>query len=158
MASYERLRSHTRQMPRASSRCGEDADTVWYIQNEAMDHREQALGRNVRFLLPSLKLKEPCSSGETVEQTVHAFLMEHFGGYTATSANLFGYWREENGGFTYGEHREFTVALPNDEGLPELKEFLGQTANILGESCLYVEVAGQAILLYGGKGKRDSIR
>lgn len=120
-----------------------------------MDHREQALGRNVRFLLPSLKLKLPCSTGETVEQSVHAFLMEHFGGYTATSANLFGYWREESGGFTYGEHREFTVALRNDEGLPELKDFLGRTANTLGESCLYVEVAGQAVLLYGGSGKLD---
>ena len=99
-----------------------------------MNYREQALGRNVKFLLPSLKLKEPCPSGETVEQSVHAYLMEHFGGYTATSANLFGYWREENGKFTYGEHREFTVALRNDEGLPELKDFLGRTANTLGES------------------------
>src|ERR1700761_5336693 len=114
-----------------------------------MDHREQALGRNVRFLLPSLKLKEPCVSGETVEQSVHAYLLEHFGGYTATSANLFGYWREEHGKYSYGEHREFTVALPNDQGLPELKDFLGRTAVALGESCLYVEVAGAAILLYG---------
>ncbi len=123
-----------------------------------MDHREQALGRNVRFLLPSLKLKEPCTSGETVEQKVHAFLMDHFHGYTATTANLFGYWREESGNFTYGEHREFTVALRNDEGLPELKDFLGRTANTLGESCLYVEVAGNAVLLYGGTGKLDGFR
>jgi hypothetical protein len=114
-----------------------------------MDHREKALGRNVRFLLPSLKLKEPCESGETVEQSVHVYLLEHFGGYTATSANLFGYWREEHGKYSYGEHREFTVALPNDQGLPELKDFLGRTAVTLGESCLYVEVAGAAILLYG---------
>lgn len=120
-----------------------------------MDHREQALGRNVRFLLPSLKLKEPCASGETVEQKLHAFLMENFGGYTATSANLFGYWREDSGRFSYGEHREFTVALRNDLGLPELKDFLGKTANTLGESCLYVEVAGNAFLLYGGSGKLE---
>jgi hypothetical protein len=114
-----------------------------------MDHREKALGRNVRFLLPSLKLKEPCASGETVEQSVHAYLLEHFGGYTATSANLFGYWREESGGYSYGEHREFTVALPDDKGLPELKDFLGRTARTLGEECLYVEVSGKASLLYG---------
>ena len=116
---------------------------------EEMDHREKALGRNVRFLLPSLKLKAPCEGGETVEQSVPAYLLEHFGGYTATSANLFGYWREGNGGYSYGEHREFVVALPDDQGLPELKDFLGRTARTLGEDCLYVDVAGFAMLLYG---------
>ena len=116
---------------------------------EEMTYHEKALGKNVRFLLPSLKLKEPCESGETVEQSVHGFLVERFGGYTATSATVFGYWREDNGGYSYGEHREFTVALPHGEGLAALKEFLGRTARILGEKWLYVEVAGEAVLLAG---------
>ena len=90
------------------------------------------------------------AGGETVEQSVHAFLVERFGGYTATAANVFGYWREEEGGYSYGEHREFTVALPHGEGLDSLKAFLGRTAYVLGEKCLYVEVAGEAVLLYGG--------
>lgn len=113
-----------------------------------MDFREQALGKNVRFLLPSLKLKEPCPDGGTIEQSVHSYLVEHFGGYTAGSATVAGYWREEDGRHSYGEHREFTVALPNDRGLPELKRFLALTARRLCESCLYVEVAGSAVLLY----------
>jgi hypothetical protein len=115
-----------------------------------MAYKEKALGKNVRFLLPSLKLKEPSGSGETVEQSVHVFLMERFGGYTATAANVFGYWRESGGQYTYGEHREFTVALPHGEGLAALKGFLGRTARVLGEKCLYVEVAGEGILLYDG--------
>jgi hypothetical protein len=115
-----------------------------------MGYHETPLGKNVRFLLPSLKLKQPSTNGDTIEQCVHVFLMESFGGYTATSANLFGYWKEEDGEHSYGEHREFVVALPDDKGLPELKEFLGQTARTLGEKCLYVEVAGVAVLLYGG--------
>lgn len=109
----------------------------------------------MRFLLPSLKLKEPCASGETVEQSVHAFLMEKFGGYTATAANVFGYWREADGGYSYGEHREFTVALPHGDGLAALKDFLGRTARVLGEKCLYVEVAGEGILLYDGDSHAD---
>ena len=113
-----------------------------------MNYWEKPLGKNVRFLLPSLKLKEPCESGETIEHSVHAFLMERFGGYTATAATVFGYWREAHGGYTYGEHREFTVALPDGEGLTALKEFLGRTARTLGEKCLYVEVAGEGILLF----------
>lgn len=130
-----------------------------------MDYREQPLGKNVRFLLPSLKLKEPCPGGGTIEQSVHNFLVEHFGGYTASSATVFGYWREEDGTASYGEHREFTVALPNDRGLPELKRFLGQTARRLCESCLYVEVAGCALLLYSeseddleGDGELSTVR
>lgn len=114
-----------------------------------MDYREQPLGKNVRFLLPSLKLKEPLANGGTIEQSVHNYLVEHFGGYTASSATVSGYWREEDGTASYGEHREFTVALTNDRGLPELKCFLAQTARRLCESCLYVEVAGAAVLLYG---------
>ena len=113
-----------------------------------MDYYEKPLGRNVRFLLPSLKLKQPTAEGETIEQCVHQYLVDHFGGYTATSANLFGYWKEDGGEHTYGEHREFVVALPNDRGLLELKNFLGRTARVLGENCLYVEVAGVALLLY----------
>ncbi len=120
-----------------------------------MDYREKSLGKNVRFLLPSLKLKEPCDSGETIEQSVHVFLMERFGGYTATAANVFGYWREAHGGYSYGEHREFTVALPHGDGLAALKEFLGRTARVLGEKCLYVEVAGEGILLYDGATDAD---
>jgi hypothetical protein len=114
-----------------------------------MNYREMPLGKNVRFLLPSLKLKEPCDSGELIEQSVHKFLVERFGGYTATTATVFGYWREPHGGYTYGEHREFTVALQEQEGLSELKEFLGRTARTMRENCLYFEVAGAATLLSG---------
>ena len=53
--------------------------------------------------------------------------------------------------FSYGEHREFTVALQGEGGLPELKTFLGEIACTLDEKCLYVEIAGQAVLLYGEK-------
>jgi hypothetical protein len=116
-----------------------------------MNLREQPLGKNVRFLLPSLKLKEPCSGGGTIEQSVHAYLVEHFGGYTVTSGTVSGYWREEDGSQSYGEHREFTVALHDDRGLPDLKRFLALTGRRLCESCLYVEVAGSAVLLYSAE-------
>ncbi|HEV2579191.1 MAG TPA: hypothetical protein VGU25_18435 [Acidobacteriaceae bacterium] len=116
-----------------------------------MNLREQPLGKNVRFLLPSLKLKEPCSGGGTIEQSVHVYLVEHFGGYTVTSGTVSGYWREEDGSQSYGEHREFTVALHDDGKLPDLKRFLALTGRRLCESCLYVEVAGYAVLLYSAE-------
>ena len=116
-----------------------------------MELREKPLGKNVRFLLPSLKLKEPCPGGGTIEHSVHAYLVQNFGGYTVTSGTVSGYWREEDGSQSYGEHREFTVALPDDAGLPALKHFLALTGRRLCESCLYVEVAGSAGLLYSAE-------
>ena len=116
-----------------------------------MDFCEKPLGKTVRFLLPSLKLKERCHGGETIEQSVHDFLVDRFNGYTATSATVFGYWKDNRGTNTYGEHREFTVALPRNEGLHDLKCFLGRTALTMRESCLYFEVAGEAVLIYSSE-------
>ena len=88
-----------------------------------MDFHEQNLGTPAVFLLPSLKLREPPHSGPSVEASLHAFLMENFGGYTAQAGNIFGYWRDEKGNDSYGEHREFTVALVDDSKMPVLKSF-----------------------------------
>ena len=60
-----------------------------------MKFREQRLGTQAVFLLPSLKLKEPASEGVSYESRLHAFLLDHFGGYTAQAGNIFGYWRSE---------------------------------------------------------------
>jgi len=46
--------------------------------------------------------------------------------------------------------------LPDGEGLTALKEFLGRTAKTLGEKCLYVEVAGEGILLYDSGTNADA--
>ncbi len=113
-----------------------------------MSYREQTLGPVLRFLLPSLKLKQPGHTGHTVEQDVHHFLVTTFGGYTATVGNLFGYWKDERGQDSYGEHREFTVALPPGHSIDQVKDFLGSLAARIGEESIYLEVAGTATLIY----------
>jgi hypothetical protein len=113
-----------------------------------MDYREQSLGTAVIFLLPSLKLKEPSPEGLTVEFRLHAFLMEHFGGYTAQAGNIFGYWRDSAGRDSYGEHREFSVASVEDSKLPLLKSFVAQMAKELGEECIYLRAGRQASLIF----------
>jgi len=113
-----------------------------------MDFHEQNLGTPAVFLLPSLKLKEPPHSGPSVEASLHAFLMENFGGYTAQAGNIFGYWRDEKGNDSYGEHREFTVALVDDSKMPVLKSFLAQMAQDLREECIYLRAGDKALLIY----------
>lgn len=113
-----------------------------------MSYREQSLGSTVVFLLPSLKLKEPSVNGLSVENRLHNFLMDNFGGYTAQAGNIFGYWRDAGGRVSYGEHREFSVAFVEDSKLPILKAFVAKMAQELAEECIYLRAGQTASLIY----------
>lgn len=113
-----------------------------------MSYHEQSLGTAVVFLLPSLKLKEPSLTGQSVEQRLHTFLMDHFGGYTAQAGNIFGYWRDATGHDSYGEHREFSVAFVEESKLPVLKAFVASMAEELEEECIYLRAGNAASLIY----------
>jgi hypothetical protein len=113
-----------------------------------MKPMERSLGTRAAFLLPSLKLKGLTREGSTFEQSVHQFLLTHFDGYTATAGNLFGYWKDEAGKDSYGEHREFSVALTDERKLPDLKEYLASLARQMDEDCIYLETGGSASLIY----------
>jgi hypothetical protein len=116
---------------------------------ESMQSLERSLGTRATFLLPSLKLKGATSKeGATVEQSVHEFLLAQFQGYTATVGNLFGYWKDQAGENSYGEHRQFSVALNDDTKLPELKSYLSRLASQMDEDCIYLETGGSASLIY----------
>lgn len=113
-----------------------------------MKFREQRLGSTSVFLLPSLKLKEPASVGVSNEARLHAFLMDHFGGYTAQAGNIFGYWRNDAAVDSYGEHREFSVAFADDTKSALLKDFLATLARDLHEECIYLRVGDETSLIY----------
>ncbi len=110
--------------------------------------REERRGRAVTFLMPSLQLKKRDDQGRTVEERVHQFLLDQFGGYTAAAGNIFGYWKDDQGKPSYGEHKEYKVALVSEEKAPVLKEFLARMTAELGEECLYVETGEEASFLY----------
>ena len=110
--------------------------------------REKPMGQVVRFLLPSLKLKQVAEAGITAEQRVHQFFIENFGGYTAASGNIFGYWKDESGHNSYGVHREFTVTAATEQQLQAIREFIAKIAAELGEECIFVEIGGRASLIY----------
>ena len=114
-----------------------------------MQSLEQSLGTRATFLLPSLKLKgSTAEEGSNVEQSVHRFLLARFDGYTATASNLFGYWKDRAGNDSYGEHRQFSVALTDEAKLPELKKYLSRLASEMDEECIYLETGGSASLIY----------
>jgi hypothetical protein len=116
-------------------------------EGERMSHVEQKLGEAAIFLLPSLKLKKRSSEGILVEEEVHRFLMEHFGGYTAAAGNIFGYWVEPGGGVSYGEHRQFMVALDRNDKIEGLKEFLAKIARELEEQSILLQLSGAVLTI-----------
>src|SRR3954454_2227935 len=103
-----------------------------------MPIREQSIGTMVLFLVPSLKLKQPGSEGRTPEAEIHRYLLDTFGGYTAAAGNIHGYWKDEDGSESYGEHKEYKVGLRDPARLPELKAFLARLSAQLDEECIYV--------------------
>ena len=111
--------------------------------------REESIGRPAAFLVPSLKLKQRGKDGQPLEENLHGYLLETFGGYTAAAGNIFGYWKDKSGNEFYGEHRRFEVGLLDEDKLPELKRFLAGLADEMGEQCIYLQTGEEALFVYG---------
>lgn len=110
--------------------------------------RVQSLGRMAVFLLPSLKLKRQ-KLGKNYEEIVHDFLMKHFGGYTASAGNIFGFWRDaKSGRESYGEHKEYKVSFRGRNRVALLQQFLSKLATELDEETIYMEYGEDAWLVH----------
>jgi len=111
-----------------------------------MNDSGQRLGEAAVFLLPSLKLKKRVN-GAPIEEKVHRFLTETFGGYTAAAGNIFGYWVDEQGKQSYGEHRQFLVAVDGQENQRRLTQFLAEIGRELEEESIFLEVGNIVYLV-----------
>lgn len=116
-----------------------------------MEYRKESLGRMATFLLPSFKLKQRDKDGKTIEEIVHKFLVSNFEGYTAATGNIFGFWKDENGAESYGEHKEYKVAFAGKERVKYLEFFLAEIAEIIHEDCIYFETGEDSWLIYPKK-------
>jgi hypothetical protein len=116
--------------------------------------REQNAGKIASFLVPSLKLKSRAGRGVALEEKIHRFLLRSFGGYTAAAGNIFGYWKDERGDVSYGEHKEYKVALHDEKKLSSLKRFLAELAADMQERCIYVEAGKEASFIFANRRRR----
>jgi hypothetical protein len=110
--------------------------------------RIDPLGRPANFLMPSLKLKQKDDTGHTVEDRLESYLLEEFGGYTASAGSIYGKWRGPDGEEYYGEHIRFTVAFRGAERIQRLLAFLAGLAAEIDEQTLYVETGEDAWLVH----------
>jgi hypothetical protein len=113
----------------------------------SMSDSRHRLGEAAVFLLPSLKLKKRVG-GAPIEEKVHRFLVETFGGYTAAAGSIFGYWVDEQGQHSYGEHRQFLVAVDGGEKTARLTRFLAEIGRELEEESIFLAI-GNVVYLVG---------
>src|SRR5688572_11401981 len=100
----------------------------------------ESMGPVAAMLLPIDKLKQPSPRGVPFEEEIHEFLSVNLNGYTVSSGNISGHWRDNTGRDCYAEHRQYRVALPPSKTARQTLEiFLGTLAHEMGETCIYLE-------------------
>ena len=110
--------------------------------------KKDILGQIGAVLLPLEKLKQKSPRGRAFEQEIHDFLLTNFNGYTVSSGNISGHWKDDQQRDHYGEHREYKVALPHGESAATLEVFLAELAREMGEECIYLETSREIFLVY----------
>jgi hypothetical protein len=109
----------------------------------------ESMGPVAAMLLPIEKLKLSSPRGVPFEREIHEFLSTNLNGYTVSSGNISGHWKDHHGNDLYGEHREYRVALPPSATARQTLEiFLGTLAHEMQETCIYMEYGGEAFLVY----------
>ena len=110
--------------------------------------KRESLGQLAVALLPIEKLKLKSPRGVPFEKEIHEFLVTNFNGYTVSSGNISGHWKDDHGHDHYGEHRQYKVALPATESVRSFEVFLSEIAADMHEECIYVELGREIFLVY----------
>ena len=110
--------------------------------------KKQLLGAVAVFLLPSQKMKSRSPRGTTYDDELHHILVENFSGYTVTTGNISGYWKDGAGNEQYGEHREYRIAFSDPDDISALQDYICALAKEIREESVYCEINNQAWLLH----------
>ena len=110
--------------------------------------KRESLGQLAVALLPIEKLKLKSPRGVPFEKEIHEFLVTNFNGYTVSSGNISGHWKDDHGHDHYGEHRQYKVALSATESVRGFEVFLSGIDADMGEECVYMELGREIYLVY----------
>ena len=113
--------------------------------------KRESLGQLAAALLPIEKLKTKSPRDIPFEREIHDFLVTNFNGYTVSSGNISGHWKDDAGHDHYGEHRQYKVAVVANEGRHSLEVFLAEIAAEMREECIYLEVGREIFLVYAAQ-------
>jgi hypothetical protein len=119
------------------------------------DLKRETLGQVAVVLLPIEKLKVKSPRGVPFEREIHDFLVTSFNGYTVSSGNISGHWKDDTGHDHYGEHRQYKVAVAAQEAIHCFEVFLAGIAAEMQEECIYVEIGREIYLIYASAPKTE---
>jgi hypothetical protein len=119
------------------------------------DLKRETLGQVAVVLLPIEKLKVKSPRGAPFEREIHDFLVTSFNGYTVSSGNISGHWKDDTGHDHYGEHRQYKVAVAAQEAIHCFEVFLAGIAAEMQEECIYVEIGREIYLIYAAAPKTE---
>jgi hypothetical protein len=119
------------------------------------DLKRETLGQVAVALLPIEKLKVKSPRGVPFEREIHDFLVTSFNGYTVSSGNISGHWKDDTGHDHYGEHRQYKVAVAEQEAIHCFEVFLSGIAVEMQEECIYIEIGREIHLIYASAPKTE---
>ncbi|HVK57334.1 MAG TPA: hypothetical protein VM735_01030 [Candidatus Kapabacteria bacterium] len=119
------------------------------------DLKRETLGQVAVVLLPIEKLKVKSPRGVPFEREIHDFLVTSFNGYTVSSGNISGHWKDDTGHDHYGEHRQYKVAVAAQEAIHCFEVFLAGIAAEMQEECIYIEIGREIYLIYASAPKSE---
>ena len=119
------------------------------------DLKRETLGQVAVVLLPIEKLKVKSPRGVPFEREIHDFLVTSFNGYTVSSGNISGHWKDDTGHDHYGEHRQYKVAVAAQEAIHCFEVFLSGIAVEMQEECIYIEIGREIYLIYASAPKSE---
>lgn len=93
-------------------------------------------------------MKSRSPRGHSYDDELHDILVEHFSGYTVTTGNISGYWKDAAGHEQYGEHREYRIAFSDPDDISALQDYICALAADIDEESVYCEINNQAWLLH----------
>ena len=105
------------------------------------------LGRPAVFFIPVKKLYLGLP-GRTIQEELHDFLVNRYGGYTATTLPSFGVWRGLGDAIINDECCVYEVSILGKNKVKPLLEKLAELAQKMGEECIYVKAGQYSGLVY----------
>jgi hypothetical protein len=106
------------------------------------------LGTMTVFYVPSHKLDDPrFGPGQTVRNTIHDFLMQHYRAYTHTPSTVKGYWMNEAGVLYHDVMERYEVSFDTEAEFEAVVDFLARLCVRLEEESIYLTRGDRSYLV-----------
>ena len=106
------------------------------------------LGTMTVFYVPSHKLDDPrFGPDQTVRNTIHEFLMQHYRAYTHTPSTVKGYWMNDSNVLYHDVMERYEVSFDTEAEFEAIVDFLNRLCARLEEESIYLTRGDRSYLV-----------